>query len=134
MGTPQLSDDHRTEAMSELRSELAEFSFDGLMHLRDDLARHAVLRGSWTGCAISYKCGAPGSCRRDRNGRARNAFTVLWDNGWLSDEDVRAAVTDELTLRSAATASARSGRLGDVRRVDGTGRRVPVRAAAVAGG
>lgn len=102
MATPRLSDDHRIEAMSELRSELAEFSFDGLMHLRDDLDAHAVLRGSWAGCVISYKCGAPGSCRRDRRGRARNAFTVLWDNGWLSDQEVKAAVADELTLRSAA--------------------------------
>lgn len=107
MTTSRLSDDHRIEAMSELRSELADFSFDGLMHLRDDLASHAVLRGSWAGCVISYKCGAPGSCRRDRRGRARNAFTVLWDNGWLSDDDVRAAVADELTLRSAAIVTAR---------------------------
>jgi hypothetical protein len=90
------------EAMMELRCELAEFSFDGLMQLRDDLVSHAVLRGSWAGCVISYKSGAPGSCRRDRRGRARNAFTVLWDNGWLSDDDVAAAVADELALRSAA--------------------------------
>jgi hypothetical protein len=107
MTTPRLSDDRRIEAMRELRSELAEFSFDGLMHLRDDLASHTVLRGSWAGCVISYKCGAPGSCRRDRRGRARNAFTVLWDNGWLSDDDVRAAVADELTLRRAAVVKSR---------------------------
>lgn len=104
MSTPPLSDDHRLEAMAELRSELAEFSFDGLLQLRDDLAAHTVLRGSWAGCVISYKSGAPGSCRRDRRGRARNAFTILWDNGWLSDTDVAAAVADELTMRSAAIA------------------------------
>lgn len=104
MSMPTFSDDHRLEAMSELRSELAEFSFDGLLQLRDDLASHAVLRGSWAGCVISYKSGAPGSCRRDRRGRARNAFTILWDNGWLSDTDVAAAVADELTMRSAAIA------------------------------
>ncbi|HEX2166737.1 MAG TPA: hypothetical protein VHG09_05810 [Longimicrobiales bacterium] len=102
MPAPRLADDHRLEAMIELRSELEEFSFDGLMQLREDLAGHAVLRGSWAGCVISYKSGAPGSCRRDRRGRARNAFTVLWDNGWLADEDVAAAVADELALRSAA--------------------------------
>lgn len=102
--TSSVSPDHRAEALTELHSELAEFSWDGLLQLRDDLARHAVLRGSWAGCVISYKCGAPGSCRRDRLGRARNAFTVLWDNGWLSDQDVRAAVSDEMTLRTAALA------------------------------
>lgn len=109
MPAPRLADDHRLEAMSELRSELMEFSFDGLMQLREDLAAHAVLRGSWAGCVISYKSGAPGSCRRDRRGRARNAFTVLWDNGWLSDDDVAAAVVDELTLRSAALVRDGSG-------------------------
>ena len=112
MSTPPLSDDHRLEAMGELRSELAEFSFDGLLQLRDDLAAHAVLRGSWAGCVISYKSGAPGSCRRDRRGRARNAFTVLWDNGWLSDADVAAAVADELTMRSAALALRRPNAAG----------------------
>ncbi|HSJ31340.1 MAG TPA: hypothetical protein VK933_07890 [Longimicrobiales bacterium] len=103
MSTLRLADDHRVEAMTELRAELAEFSFDGLLQLRDDLARHAVLRGSWAGCVISYKSGAPGSCRRDRCGRARNAFTILWDNGWLSDDEVSAAVVAELDLRSAPT-------------------------------
>ena len=103
MSTLRLASDHRVDAMSELRAELAEFSFDGLLQLRDDLARHTVLRGSWAGCVISYRSGAPGSCRRDRCGRARNAFTVLWDNGWLSDDDVAAAVADEIALRSAAT-------------------------------
>lgn len=103
MSTLRLADDHREEAMTELRAELAEFSFDGLLQLRDDLSRHAVRRGSWTGCVISYKSGAPGSCRRDRCGRARNAFTILWDNGWLSDGEVGAAVSDEIALRDAAS-------------------------------
>ncbi|HSK18220.1 MAG TPA: hypothetical protein VK912_03725 [Longimicrobiales bacterium] len=103
MSTLRLADDHRAEAMTELRAELAEFSFDGLLQLHDDLARHAVLRGTWTGCVISYKSGGAGSCRRDRCGRARNAFTILWDNGWLSDSEVAAAVSDELALRSTAT-------------------------------
>lgn len=99
---PRIPDENRAEAMAELRAELAGFSFDGLLVLRDDLRRHAVLRGSWSGCVISYKAGAPGSCRRDRLGRARNAFTVLWDNGWLSDDEVAAAIADEITLRCAA--------------------------------
>lgn len=102
IATPEISAEHRAAALAELRAELAEFSISGLLQLRHDLARHAVLRGSWSGCVISYKSGAPGSCRRDRCGRARNAFTVLWDNGWLTDDHVAAAVADELTLRAAA--------------------------------
>lgn len=104
MTAPRLTDDVRLEAMSELRSELAEFSFDGLLQLRDDLARRTVLRGSWAGCVISYRSGAAGSCRRDRRGRARNAFTVMWDNGWLPDADVLGAVNAEITLRNVSLA------------------------------
>lgn len=108
IAAPHLSAEHRAAALLELRSELAEFSYPGLLHLRRDLARHAVLRGSWAGCVISYRSGSPGSCRRDRCGRARNAFTVLWDNGWLSDDHVAAAVADEMTLRAAARVSMRT--------------------------
>ena len=97
-------DHHRIEALSELRAELREFNHDGLVQLADDLAAHIVLRGSWAGCVISYKRGAPGSCRRDRLGRARNAFTVLWDNGWLTDEEVRGMLLDELNRRAAVPA------------------------------
>ncbi|HEX7052216.1 MAG TPA: hypothetical protein VF188_18555 [Longimicrobiales bacterium] len=96
------SERHRDEALADLRSELAEFSHDGLVQLREDLAKNAVVRGSWAGCVISYKRGAPGSARRDRLGRARNAFTVLWDNGWLSDEEVMRLVDAELARRRAA--------------------------------
>ncbi|HEX6306592.1 MAG TPA: hypothetical protein VFZ69_00320 [Longimicrobiales bacterium] len=99
---PRISDEHRVEAMAELRAELAGFSYDGLLVLHEDLRRHAVLRGSWSGCVISYKAGAPGSCRRDRLGRARNAFTVLWDNGWLTDEEVAGAIAREIGVRRAA--------------------------------
>ena len=90
------SETHRVEAIAELRAELTEFSHDGLIQLIEDLKRGAVVRGSWTGCVISYKRGAPGSARRDRLGRARNAFTVLWDNGWLTDEEVIAAAMEIL--------------------------------------
>lgn len=92
---------HRDEAFSELAAELREFSHDGLVDLRDDLLRGAVVRGSWAGCVISYKRGAPGSARRDRLGRARNAFTVLWDNGWVTDEEVGAAIDREVERRRA---------------------------------
>ena len=93
------SEAHRTDAIRELQAELREFSHDGLVQLREDLVRGAVVRGSWSGCVISYKRGAAGSARRDRLGRARNAFTVLWDNGWLTDEEVAARVEVELGHR-----------------------------------
>ena len=94
------SEAHRDEALSELRAELSDFSHDGLVQLLDDLTNGLVARGSWTGCVISYKRGAPGSARRDRMGRARNAFTILWDNGWLTDEEVVEAARCELRRRS----------------------------------
>jgi len=93
------SEKHRDEALADLQAELREFNHDGLIQLREDLHRHSVVRGSWAGCVISYKRGAPGSARRDRLGRARNAFTVLWDNGWLTDEEVIAMVDLELARR-----------------------------------
>lgn len=94
------SEAHWQDALGELDAELREFSHDGLVALHEDLAQGAVARGSWAGCVISYKRGAPGSTRRDRLGRARNAFTVLWDNGWLTDEEVTARVEDELGRRT----------------------------------
>ncbi len=99
------TEQHRNTAATELGAELAEFSFDGLVQLRDDLANGRVLRGSWTGCVISYKAGAPGSVRRDRLGRARNAFTALWDDGWITDEEVLAAIDHELRGRTIVAPS-----------------------------
>jgi hypothetical protein len=96
------SEGHRADALAELCAELAEFSHDGLVQLREDLSRGSVVRGSWAGCVISYKRGAPGSARRDRHGRARNSFTVLWDNGWLTDEEVVRLVNDEIARRLPA--------------------------------
>lgn len=90
----------RDEALSELRAELADFSHDGLIQLAEDLTAGSVVRGSWTGCVISYKRGAAGSTRRDRLGRARNAFTILWDNGWVTDEEVLAAARHEIGRRT----------------------------------
>ena len=98
------SEAHRDEALSELRAELTDFSHDGLVQLLDDLTNGLVARGSWTGCVISYKRGAPGSARRDRMGRARNAFTILWDNGWVTDEEVVDAARCELRRRSVIAA------------------------------
>lgn len=90
---------HRLEGMRELTAELEEFSWDGLTLLRDDLQTGRVVRGSWAGCVLSYKRGIAGSTRRDRLGRARNALTVLWDGGWLTDEEVLTAVSRELARR-----------------------------------
>lgn len=89
----------KEDAVAELRAELSEFSHDGLVQLREDLAGGEVVRGSWGGCVMSYRRGAPGSARRDRLGRARNAFTVLWDHGTLTDEEVLELVRLELALR-----------------------------------
>jgi hypothetical protein len=94
---------HREEALTELQAELADFNHDGLVQLIEDLSSGAVVRGSWTGCVISYKRGAAGSSRRDRLGRARNAFTILWDSGWLTDEEVVDAAHRELRRRTPET-------------------------------
>jgi hypothetical protein len=93
------SEIHRMEAIAELRAELTDFSHDGLVQLIEDLTRGSVMRGSWTGCVISYKRGAAGSARRDRMGRARNSFTILWDNGWITDDEVIALANAEMLHR-----------------------------------
>lgn len=99
---------HREQALAELEAELIEFSHDGLVQLREDLRAHRVARGSWSGCVISYRRGTAGSVRRDRLGRARNAFTVLWDNGWLTDEEVSRLAESELLRRGGRKAPARA--------------------------
>ena len=108
------SETHRVEAIDELRAELAEFSHDGLVQLIEDLKAGAVARGSWTGCVISYKRGAPGSARRDRLGRARNVFTILWDNGWLTDDEVLEAATDRLRNEYCAASTTQRTERNDV--------------------
>ena len=95
------SETHRLEAVAELRAELTEFNHDGLIQLLEDLTHGRVARGSWTGCVISYKRGAAGSTRRDRMGRARNSFTILWDNGWITDEEVEALASMEMQRRQS---------------------------------
>jgi hypothetical protein len=95
------SETHRVEAIAELRAELADFNHDGLVQLSEDLTCGIVARGTWTGCVISYKRGAAGSARRDRLGRARNTFTILWDNGWITDEEVLLLVNQEAVRRVA---------------------------------
>ncbi|HEY0673813.1 MAG TPA: hypothetical protein VGD27_16155 [Longimicrobiales bacterium] len=96
------SEQHRVDAVAELRAELADFNHDGLIQLIEDLKHGAVTRGTWTGCVISYKRGSAGSARRDRLGRARNPFTILWDNGWITDEEVVALACAEIAARHQA--------------------------------
>lgn len=89
------------EAIRELQEELQTFSYDGLVQLAEDLEKQQVIRGSWAGCVLSYRAGRPGSARRDRLGRARNAFTANWDQGRLSEEAVLQYVREELARRAA---------------------------------
>ena len=49
--------------------------------------------------AVALDEAARGSLRL---GRARNAFTVLWDHGWLTDEDVLFTLDAELRRRTIA--------------------------------
>jgi hypothetical protein len=93
---------HRIEALAELRTELRDFNHDGLVQLIEDLKCGNVARGSWTGCVISYKRGAAGSARRDRMGRARNVFTIMWDKGWITDEEVIGIAAAEVRRRDVA--------------------------------
>jgi hypothetical protein len=101
---PTCSQAQRAAALAELRTELRHFSHDGLVQLAEDMEHRRVLRGTWSGCVISYRRGAPGSARRDRLGRARNAFTVLWDGGCLSGDEVAGQVRRELVRRRRAPA------------------------------
>jgi hypothetical protein len=89
----------RDTAFEELAAELAAFSHDGLVQLSEDLARHTVLRCTWDGCVISYRAGAAGSARSDHRGRPRNPFTILWDCGAITDEEVLACAAAELCRR-----------------------------------
>lgn len=89
----------RREALDELSAELAAFSYDGLLALEGDLRTGRVVRGSWAGCVLSYRRGAAGSSRRDRDGRTRNAVTRLWDRGHLTDPEVAEAVRAEIRRR-----------------------------------
>lgn len=87
-------------AVSTLKEELREFSFDGLVSLLENLEKDVVPRGSWGGCPLSYRGGFPGSARRDCNGNARNAFTVFWDSEWISREEVLDFVRWEFLRRT----------------------------------
>src|SRR5690606_21173872 len=90
------------DADEELRAELSEFSYDGLVQLESDLAQGLVKRGTWDGCVLSYRRGAAGSVDCDRKGRRGNAFTRFWDSERIKEEHVIALVRLELTARGNA--------------------------------
>lgn len=93
------TEEHREEAMETLRTELAGFSHDGLVTLGEALRQKMPVKGSWGGCPLSYRRGEAGTSRRDSLGRARNPFTILWDNGWIVEEEVLSCVEAELSRR-----------------------------------
>lgn len=87
------------DAESELRAELREFAYDGLVQLQIDLAAHTVKRGTWDGCVLSYRLGGPGSVSCDRKGRRGNAFTRYWDTERISGANVSRLVAEEMETR-----------------------------------
>lgn len=96
LSSPRLSD-----ADTELRSELREFSHDGLVQLSADLEAGTVKRGTWDGCVLSYRRGYPGSVDCDRKGRRGNAFTRFWDAERIREPHVLKLVNEELESRRA---------------------------------
>ncbi len=106
LSTPRMAD-----ADTELRAELKEFAYDGLVQLSLDLERGTVKRGTWDGCVLSYRRGGAGSVDCDRKGRRGNAFTRFWDAERLNEAHVLELVRAELqTRRSASGEPAREHR------------------------
>ncbi|HEY8484020.1 MAG TPA: hypothetical protein VIL13_05360 [Longimicrobiales bacterium] len=97
LASPRLAD-----ADAELRAELREFSYDGLVQLRIDLEQKVVKRGTWDGCVLSYRRGYAGSVDCDRKGRRGNAFTRFWDAERINEAHVLKFVDEELELRRLA--------------------------------
>lgn len=87
------------DAEAELRAELHEFAYDGLTQLHADLTNHAVKRGTWDGCVLSYRLGGPGSASCDRKGRRGNAFTRYWDTERISTTMVLRLIEEEKEAR-----------------------------------
>jgi hypothetical protein len=90
------------DADAELRAELKEFAYDGLVQLALDLDRGAVKRGTWDGCVLSYRRGGAGSVDCDRKGRRGNAFTRFWDAERIDESHVLELVRAEIRSRSSA--------------------------------
>lgn len=96
LASPRIAD-----ADTELRAELKEFAYDGLVQLALDLERGTVKRGTWDGCVLSYRRGGAGSVDCDRKGRRGNAFTRFWDAERLDEHHVLEFVRAELQTRRA---------------------------------
>jgi len=97
-----LSSPRAADAEAELRAELREFAYDGLVQLAIDLERNAVKRGTWDGCVLSYRRGYAGSVDCDRKGRRGNAFTRYWDAERIDRSRVLELVREEIHARHAA--------------------------------
>lgn len=94
-----LSNSRVDDAEGELRAELRQFSYDGLVQLAADLERRRVKRGTWEGCVLSYRRGFAGSVDSDRNGRRGNAFTRYWDAERIDDSRILTLIAEELESR-----------------------------------
>ncbi|HEY8468521.1 MAG TPA: hypothetical protein VIL18_02705 [Longimicrobiales bacterium] len=96
-----LSSPRMADADAELRAELREFAYDGLIQLAADLERGVVKRGTWDGCVLSYRRGFAGSVDSDRKGRRGNAFTRFWDAERVDEQHVLRMVREEIEARRA---------------------------------
>ena len=94
-----LSSPRMADADAELRAELREFAYDGLIQLAADLERGVVKRGTWDGCVLSYRRGFAGSEDSDRKGRRGNAFTRFWDAERVDEQHVLRMVREEIEAR-----------------------------------
>src|SRR5207253_7014255 len=95
-----LSGPRLADADAELKAELREFSYDGLVQLSIDLENGAVKRGTWDGCVLSYRRGYAGSVDCDRRGRRGNAFTRFWDAERVDDQHVIELLQLEIAERT----------------------------------
>lgn len=94
-----LTNPRTADADNELRAELREFAYDGLVQLGTDLEREIVKRGTWDGCVLSYRRGYAGSVDCDRKGRRGNSFTRFWDAERFNEEHVLKLVREEVNTR-----------------------------------
>jgi len=97
-----LTNPRTADADQELRAELREFAYDGLVELSTDLEKGSVKRGTWDGCVLSYRRGYAGSVDADRKGRRGNVFTRFWDAERIDQEHVLRLVHEELEARRRA--------------------------------
>jgi hypothetical protein len=95
-----LSGPRLADADAELKAELRDFSYDGLIQLSIDLETGIVKRGTWDGCVLSYRRGYAGSVDSDRRGRRGNAFTRFWDAERVADAHVLEVLRQEIQERS----------------------------------